>query len=162
MTQPRSQPACNVGPARQISRAAASGALPTRALPSESDQRSAAPPTGRPNSRLDGPAEIDHQRLQARIEDAEAHANDWMAKPACVKASREGADKRDRLRIVAMNAESADAAFVDEPDSLLGRLGRIVDEGIRFRARHQAAVGPIAAVGESFGDESLSTQRLDS
>ena len=43
--------------------------------------------------------------------------------------------------------------FLGEPKRLLGRLGGVVDEGVRLGPRHQAAVGPIAAVGEALGDE---------
>src|SRR5207248_9150545 len=52
--QASSPEARSVGPARLIARAAASGGLPTRALPTARLKRSAAPPTGTPRLRLRG------------------------------------------------------------------------------------------------------------
>ena len=46
-----------------------------------SDQRSAAPPTRHAEAAAARPAEIDHEGLQARFEDAEAHAKGAMVKP---------------------------------------------------------------------------------
>ena len=39
-----------------------------------------------------------------------------------------------RLGVVAVNAEGADAALLRQPERLLGGLGGVVYEGIRFRA----------------------------
>ena len=132
-TQPRSQPACSVGPARQISRAAASGGLPTRALPSVSDQRSAAPPTGTPRLRAARPAEIDHQGLQARLENAEAHANGAMVKPAAVSAARSARTNSSACGLSPWTQSVRTPRSLASQSGLLRGFVGIVDEGVRLR-----------------------------
>src|SRR5436309_8792813 len=129
MTQAGSPEARSVGAARLISRAAASGGLPSRALPRARLKRSVAPPTGTPRLRLRGRPQSTTNvcrpgrstvrpavaSLPMSLELADGHAalGQGLAQPA-----HEG----QRLRVVAVDAEGADAALAQQPLGLAHRL----------------------------------------
>src|ERR1700722_14255083 len=83
-------------------------------------------------------------------------------KAESVKGGAQFADESQRLRIVAVNAQRANALFTEQPFRLTHRLGGGGDKGVGRRARRERTVGKVSAVGESFGDKptAAATQRL--
>jgi hypothetical protein len=74
----------------------------------------------------------------------------------------QGTDKGHRSGGIAVNADGLHAALAHQRFQLLGRLVRIVNQGIGLAARYQRAIRSIPPVGEPLGDKPTpaSTERL--